>query len=275
MEFRPRRRAPAGLLAAAAAFAFTTPVRAEYIIDLTTYGATSTYQGAVFQQSSMQPTGTGVFDPFVRIQESGPRKDGYERGYNTDGKEEFDSKETGGHNWNHSLRLDSLAATTIDGVDYYAFKLDINEKGTAEGAKLSLNEFQLFLGNAPDLTGFQENTGFGSASRLVYDLDASGDARIELFYRLESGSGSGDMIAYVPTAAFAGFAGAFQYVYLYSAFGRPNVADAGFEEWAAQTGGGGTTNNPVPAPPAVVLTLVGVMGCMLTRRTRAKLENAA
>jgi hypothetical protein len=49
-----------------------------------------------------------------------------------------------------------------------------------------------------------------------------------LDYRLNSGSGSGDMLMYIPESVFAG--GSF--VYLYSLFGELHPGNAGFQEWA-------------------------------------------
>jgi hypothetical protein len=63
-------------------------------------------------------------------------------------------------------------------------------------------------------------------------MDAGGDNWVLLDYRLNSGSGSGDMLMYVPDALFAGAA----YVYLYSRFGEHFAGDAGFQEWAAGEG---------------------------------------
>ena len=38
----------------------------------------------------------------------------------------------------------------------------------------------------------------------IYDLDAGGDNWIKLDYSLNSGSGSGDMVAYIPNSLFTG-----------------------------------------------------------------------
>src|SRR5262245_62227558 len=92
---RPSRWAVAGLLVLTAT---ASSARAEIIIDLTAYGASGSSQGAHFFQVNPQPTGTGFVDPFVRIQRTGT-----ERGYNTEGQIEFDTKDQGGHNWTHAL----------------------------------------------------------------------------------------------------------------------------------------------------------------------------
>src|SRR5262249_28434531 len=49
------------------------------VLDLTTNGAQGVLNGALFQQGSVQPSGTGVFSSFLRIQMKGT-----EQGYNTD-----------------------------------------------------------------------------------------------------------------------------------------------------------------------------------------------
>jgi hypothetical protein len=62
----------------------------------------------------------------------------------------------------------------------------------------------------------------------VFDLDASGDNAVLLDYRLNSGSGSGDMLLYVPDALFTGGTN----VYVYSKFGVEYASNAGFQEWS-------------------------------------------
>jgi len=237
--FGPRR----GLVAIAAVFFTVAQARADFIISLQTAGSSGSSQGAYFYQVDPRPTGTGVFDPFVRIQQTGT-----ERGYNTDARPvEFETKDQ--NHWTHSLQLANLTSVRISGIDYYKFTLDINEQGSTSGSQLTMNDFRVYLGNSPSLTGW--NDGFGSNSVKVYDIDAGsgGNGRVDMNYRLNSGSGSGDMSVYIPVAKFTGFANQYQYVYLYSAFGNPYSSDAGFEEWSAYTKTGTTTtNNPVPAP---------------------------
>ena len=110
-------------------------------------------------------------------------------------------------------------------------------------------------------------------------MDAGADNSVKLDYALNSGSGSGDMLLYVPEANFATATG--PYVYLYSKFGLPipgdssNVSadegsDAGFEEWAAgKKGPNGTIvpitpGNPVPEPGA--LTSIAFAAALIRRR---------
>src|SRR5581483_9329585 len=68
------------------------------------------------------------------------------------------------------------------------------------------------------------------------DLDAKGedhtDHWVKMDYRLNSGSGSGDVLVYIPEAAFVRTSEN-PYVYLYSKFGVNFAGNSGFEEWAA------------------------------------------
>jgi len=267
MSSRPVRWGFAALVAAAL---LPSGARAETIIDLVN-NTSGSAPGAQFYQTQQQPTGTGVIDPFVRIQMHGT-----ESGYNTDGnKFQFDEK---AGIWTHALPLNSLQTVTMNGKSYYQFLLDINETDTTAGRLLSLNEVQIYLGKDgnydKNTNPFTSDVGFGTAGALstkVFDLDSGGvDRTVELDYGLNSGSGSGDMYMYVEKSLFdAAFAQkGYGYVYLYSAFGNPNGSDAGFEEWAAKTGTNDTTKpNGVPAPPGLVLAGMG-FGCVLLGRLR-------
>jgi len=235
--------------------------RADSIIDLTAAATTPVkYQGAIFAQTSLQPTGTGVFDPFVRIQMKGT-----EAGYNTDARPvEFQTKDE--NQWTHSLPLNSLSTVEYKGTQYYQFTLDINEQGNPTGSKLSMDQFQIYLGNSGSLTGF--NDGFGSNSVLVYDLDAGpkGDSTVNLNAALNPpGSGVADLNVYVPVKYFAGIDNQFSFVYLYSSFGTPYPSDAGFEEWSALQNVGSTPTPPpptsVPVPGGLVLGVIALGAC--------------
>ena len=79
----------------------------------------------------------------------------------------------------------------------------------------------------------------------MFDLDAGGDVSVKLDARLNSGSGSGDMVLLVPDSAFAG-ADPNSFVYLYSKIGGQAgaTANGGFEEWAVRAA-------PPVSPPQV------------------------
>jgi hypothetical protein len=192
-------------------------------------GNEGSINGALFKWTAQQPTGTGYIDPFVRIQ-----KKGQEEGYNTSGRPfPFDEKEP--LNYTHDVQMNQLSPVTINGVEYYQFLLDINEPGNTK-AYLSLDELQIYT----SAEGSQRTKNVSSLGTLRYDLDAGGDNWILLDASRNSGSGSGDMYAFIPTSRFAG-AKPSDYLYLYSHFGgvepsKSEDSEAGFEEWAMVSG---------------------------------------
>jgi len=249
-------------LAAGAIVLSAHAAKAESTLDLATTSPQNAGNGALFYSTDLQPTGTGVLQPFVRIQGKPT-----EAGYNTDGVIEFDTKDNPG-NWTHSITLSQVPIVNIGGVNYREFVLDINETKTQAGRYLSMNEFQVFLSSSPSLTGFNTTTmTFASpGATQVYDMDAgpNGDQLVRMDYSQASGSGSGDMFAYVKDSLFVGNG---PYVYLYSMFGVPDASDAGFEEWATRPA---TTTSSVPLPASVWggLTLLGLMGAAKIRSRR-------
>jgi hypothetical protein len=215
------------------------------IIDLTTAGASGTIGIATFQQINPQSTGTGVIDPFLRIQAQG--NETAEGAYNTGGalaNPPF-QQQGSGQAWNTDLLLS--AVPIVNGS--YQFMLDINQTGA--NPLLSLNQLQVFRTSTPGQTaGSVSANGYltGIVGNSVYDMNPGGGLAngVKLDFSLNSGSGSGDMFLYIPTSAFAGVAG--DYVVLYSHFGAPGTysSNDGFEEWATLTG------TPVPEPTTVV-----------------------
>ncbi|HEU5116748.1 MAG TPA: LEPR-XLL domain-containing protein, partial [Isosphaeraceae bacterium] len=90
-------------------------------LDLTGPASFGFINGALFRQGSNQPSGTGVFQSFVRIQ-----NDGTEQGYNTDGSPQFDTK---GGSFTHAVLLSTIPLKVINGEAYREFNLDINQTG--------------------------------------------------------------------------------------------------------------------------------------------------
>lgn len=192
-------------------------------VDLTALGAIGSVNNAIFRQFSPQPTGSGVINSFVRIQST---KGAIQQGYNSDYRPvQFD--ENTSPQFTRGLALADVPVVDIGGVDYREFLLDINQK--ASSPQISLDELRIFVGNAPNLTGYDVVSHQLAGLPAVYDLDSGGDNWIKLDARLNQGSGKGDMLAYIPDSAFAGGT----YVYLYSKFGVNVAPNGGFEEWAA------------------------------------------
>ncbi len=189
-----------------------------------------TINGAFFQEvDNNSAAGSGTINPFLRVQ-----NDPSERGYNTDGALEFDTK---GGAWTHSIKLNDIATETLGGIVYRKFILDINEENGQDKSLIDLTKLQIFLGNGPSLTGFTENTGFGSTnSKLVYDL---GNNVLNL-RDTNSGSGRYDVLAYIRDDLFTSDKAAKPYLYLYSQFQNTG---GGFEEWSTEK-----ASTPIPTP---------------------------
>jgi hypothetical protein len=203
-------------------------------LDLTINDATGFINGGYFVQVPDQSTGTGVIQPFLHIQ-----KNGIESGYNSD-----DPQPDAVSPWTKALALDDVPVVGMGGINYRQFLLDINEDSGGSNELLSLDKLSLYVGDDPNALGTK-----------IWDMDAGPDGNtwIKLDYALESGSGSGDMLAYIPDSLFTG--GSF--VNLYSQFGEQGGGEKkglgssdGFEEWAVIG-----PSSPVPEPGVILAAL--------------------
>ena len=244
----------------------TAAVASAGTCDLTSNGATcgpSLFTNfAIFGEISPQPTGTGYIDPFLRLQDNG-----MEQGYNTSARPfQFDQKEP--INYTHDLLLSAVPVKTIDGVEYREFFLDVNEAHSANKHLLSLDELRIYLSPTGMLDSYNSTTKQLNGLTAIYDLDAGGDNWIKLDYNLNHGSGSGDMVAYIPDSLFTGADS--QYLYLFSRFGDQESADAesdaGFEEW--WVGQASTPPGITEVPEPATLLLLGTGLTMAVRRRR-------
>ncbi|WP_192384660.1 hypothetical protein [Mesorhizobium silamurunense] len=213
---------------------------ADTIVDLTDATTSQTLtDGTIFAAEQQGDSGTGNYDSFLVLGANGT-----ESGFNTDGTPlPLDDKQ---QEHTNALLLSDMQVVTVDGHDYYVFKLDANEPNSPSGSLLSLNSLQIYSASDPNIT----NLSALQSQQLLYDMDGNatdGDVTVQLNAGKDApaGSGQGDLFVYIPTSFFTGATG--DYVYLYSAFGNPSGSDGGFEEW------GVITKDNVDHAPAVAI----------------------
>jgi hypothetical protein len=228
--------------------------------DLTT-PTTVTVNGAIFTTTLQQSTGTGVIDPFVRVQDNGVAD-----GYNASARPVMADVNTSPQ-FTKDLLLSAVPIVNISGINYYEFLLDINQ--TAANPLLSLDKIQIYT-RATALTDANDLTDLTGSSTLRYDLDFGTDNYLKLNYLLNEGSGSGDMLAYIPVSLFGANT---DYLYLYSSFGEtsPFIENDGFEEWAIQTPSTPPPPTNVPEGGATVLLLGAALTALGAGRRFLKL----
>jgi hypothetical protein len=246
------------VLGVAATFACTS-IDAS-VLDLGSSGS-GALAGAFFSTTDVQPTGTGVFDPFLTVQAS-PLEQGYNGSNNN-----FDTKRV--PQWNHEIQLSDLRATNINGTQYFGFVVDINEPNGASKSLISLDGLRIYTSSTLQTNTSTDANGLfnGSLGTLVYNLGAN-----SVHYNdQQHGSGSGDLEIFIPVSNFAN-AQSTDYVYMYQLWGNSDLStEGGFEETALMSG-----FVPVPevTPASVIFGFLGLLVAvsarrMLTRRTVA------
>ncbi len=218
-------------------------------IDLTA-GGSGTSNGGYFIANHTQSSGTGVIQSFVRLAGSG--NETVSEGYNAGARPVMPDVNPS-PTFTRDILLSDIGQVVnpIGAVagTYYEFLLDINQQ--AANSLLSLDSFILYTSSTA-LTNAAQLSDLTGVATERYNLGAGNE--ILLDYNLNSGSGSGDMFAYIPVSLFAG-ASDTDYLYLYSQFGAKGGAyaeNAGFEEWATRST---TTSVPDGGTTAALLGL--------------------
>ena len=187
-------------------------------------GSSAEINGALFFQSKPDSSsGTGLIQAIVRVQDPG-NGDGFENGYNSSFRP-VSYEENTSPNFTTSLLLAEVPIVTINGTQFYEFRLDINQLSSS--SLLSLDEIKLYSSAVGDglAQGTIGGSWFTSNATLVYDMDGAGQSSVLLDATNSSGSGSSDMFFYVPVSNFGAVDPTDTYVTLYSEFGGAGVLD--------------------------------------------------
>lgn len=239
-------------LLSAALFSFAAaPVSSGIVYDLNATQSilVDTLQGPIyFSTDFTRTTGTGVLDPFLSIQGS-PESSGYNLSAGV-----LDTKRNG--QFTRTQTMADLQTITVNGIDYYSFLLDINESASTAASKISLDALKIYTGSVlqTSLNSLQIN------ATLRIDIDSQQDNTLLYDYKMNSGSGEGDIAFLVPVSAFAG-AQSTDFFYLYQEFGGYGPAynsEAGFEETRHA---GDITFVPIPETKSIfpILAVLGVV----------------
>lgn len=203
--------------------------------------ATVTYIGSDSDNSS---SGTGLFDPFVRLQGS-PTEEGYNTCSQKSCGGDVSEFETKVGTWTKAILASAIPTVDCDGDettegDCWELFVDINEGNNA--TYISLNEVEVWLTTNPDITDYDTvgETGFTGQTGTTPVYDFTGDILIN---DVNQGSGRGDLIYLIPVQPFTPD----DYFVLYSEWGTTTDTDddevtdspdrngwgseGGFEEW--------------------------------------------
>lgn len=239
-----------GLVLATLTLAATIGISSGTVLDLGSSGSGS-IGGALFSTTGIQPTGTGVFDPFLTVHSSGT-----EQGYNSS-SQPFDTMRA--PQWNNELQVSDLRVTMIGGVAYYGFVVDINEPNGGTTTAISLDALRIWVSPTLQNSTSTDASGLfiGSLGTLVFDL-GNNSVRYD---DQQHGSGSGDVNIFIPVSLFLNV-DPDNYVYMYQ---RWSGTQGGFEETSVSG-----ASQPVPETPAPLPVIVLLAAVLLRQASKAR-----
>jgi uncharacterized repeat protein (TIGR01451 family) len=194
-------------------------------IDLTSPGSTTTIDGVIVTYGDPIGSGTGIYEPFLGLNDN----DGDEEGFNNDQNHVLDTDQSK----TSSLTFNDVPIKIIDGVEYFEFRLDLNQENA--DPDISLTSLKLYYSGAPATAAdyIAATSELDSDFTKVFDLDGGGDTTL-LLTAHSSGSGNDDYVFFVPVSAFDGADFSTDFITLYADFGSPGTdfaANDGFEEF--------------------------------------------
>jgi len=209
-------------------------------LNITGNLAQGTINGAIYADADSLGSGTGSYNTFLAIQDNND-PNAYEQGFNSDDSGSLDPTNTEmDAAKSHTVKLGDLVVTSVNGVLYYEFRVDLNESNSDPTiAQISLDTFKIYT--STDATIESSTTLF--TQNLAYDMDAGNDVSVLMTDGQSSGSGTDDYSVLVPVSNFAGLDPATTYVYLFIQMGAADGSppdtwgvNATFEEWNIENG---------------------------------------
>ena len=201
-------------------------------LDITAAGSLISRNGAIFTDAVNVGSGTGGYNTFLAISDDNDANSS-ERGFNSDDTNPLDgTNDEIDHSKTHTVRVSDLVIVTVNGIQYYEFRVDLNEANSTPNTQISLDQFKIYTSGSGAIQ--DTTTLFGQSLR--YDLDQGGDVSVLLSEANSSGSGTDDYAVLVPVSNFAGAASS-DFIYLFVEMGKAGVgweANGGFEEWNLQ-----------------------------------------
>src|SRR6185369_15643320 len=141
--------------------------------DITNAGDSVTIGGVTFADAVTVGSGTGNYNTFLAISNNS----GVESGFNSDDtppidgtNHDIDQAKT------HTVKLSDLVIITVNGQQYYQFRVDLNEANSDPNAQISLDQFTLYSST----NGSIESTTTLFTQNLIYDMDATGNVSVLL-----------------------------------------------------------------------------------------------
>ena len=164
-----------------------------------------------------QSSGTGLFDPFLTIQNTGSQS-----GTNFYNGSSYGTGNaiSSSNNRTSSISTSSIPIVEIGGSEYYEIRLDVNEVNGGQKSFVDLNSFKIY--------GSSSATQSSAGANLLYSLDTEAINRDIHLFDDNNGSGKSDLVVLVPKSYFSSNP---EYLYFEASL---SDTDGGFEEFSVR-----------------------------------------